>query len=241
MAGISLEKRTETATTSLLKVLEKNPTLGEVCAQVTLEIDISASMTEFYANGYVQEAAERALALSMTGLDDDGIVPGIFYGSKAHDPIEFTEQTYRGAVADFVRKHGYDYSTLYAPPIQKALGGGKKKLFGRSGDDPNAAPFLHIFLTDGAPADATQTERLLVDARKRPHFFHFIQFGNNVAASQYLDHLNNNLSGPGIDNVGVTKFTDPASLTDEQFYADIVSEFFPIWLPAARAAGITNK
>jgi hypothetical protein len=238
---IDMQKRIETATVSLQKMAQRSPTdLGDVSAQITAEIDFSYSMEGFYRAGVVQTAVDRALALSLTGLDDDGIVPVTFFHHRVFDTIEATADTSAGLVQRFADGNEMG-ATNYSGPIERALTGGKKKRFGRkAGDDPSAPPFLHLFFTDGEPSDADRAERLLVQARTRPHFFQFIVFGRDPNAIRYVQKLNDDLTGPGVDNVGVTLYDSPDTVDDVAFFDDIVSEFFPVWLPAARAAGITN-
>lgn len=252
MTGVDLSKRIEAAGVSLQKMAEKSTVdLGDVTAQITAEIDFSGSMDGLYRRGTVQEAVERALALSMTGLDDDGIVPVTFFHGDPFDTIQVAEKedsatgvvSYSGLVDKFHQSHTMG-GTRYSGAIEKALGGGKRKFLGRqTADDPDAPPFLHLFFTDGAPAnsDKRKIEELLVAARTRPHFFQFIMLGTDRDALDYLDHLNNGLSGPGVDNVGVTIYKSPTEVADTEFFDAVVSEFFPIWLPAARTAGITKK
>lgn len=227
-----MEKRVETALVSLQKMADKaSDDLGEVSAQVDAEIDHSGSMDELYRRGTVQEAVERALALSMTGLDDDKVVPVYFYDDRVYDRIDATEDSYAGLVDRFRGSHAMG-GTRYSPVIAKVLEGE---------DRPQDPPHLHLFFTDGAPAESDKPliEQLLVQARTRPHFFQFVMLGTDQRALAYLGHLNNQLDGPGVDNVGVTIYHDPATVDDAEFFDDIVSEFFPIWLPQARRAGYT--
>jgi hypothetical protein len=237
---VLLEKRVEAAVISLQKVAEKaTEDLGDVSAQITLEVDASTSMTPFYRSDstgvcVVQEIVERCLALSMTGLDVDKTVPVTFYADRAWDPFDVTDQDFHDLVEQWTRSNYLVPATNYAPAIRHALAvtGGK--------DETVLPPNLHIFVTDGQPSDRLQTETLLVEARTRPHFFQFVCVGTDPNARAYLDHLNNDLSGTGLDNVGVFYCPNPAGFSDEEFYDGIVNEFFPVWLPKARVAGYTK-
>lgn len=256
---VTMDKRVEAATVSLTKAAQRATTdLGDVTAQVTLEVDHSLSMDELYRNGTVQEVVERALALSMTGLDDDKIVPVTFFDDRAYEPIEVTDDraVYARVVDDFRRKHRMG-GTRYAPAIDHALGASKRGRFRKGPDERDAPPNLHLFVTDGAPSDAAATQQRLIDARSRPHFFQIVVVGGNAGALAFCQHLNDHLTEPtegcqwcrgyphaaaaGIDNVGVFECRDPKALSDEQFFDGVVNEFFPTWLPAARAAGYTRR
>lgn len=244
---INMEKRVQAAAVSLTKMAQADttPDLGDdVTAQITLEVDASTSMASFYWQRHlpghdsepstVQEIVERCLALSMTGLDADKTVPVTFYAADAWAPIEVHEDDYDGVVARWQRSNSLYPATRYAPAIRYALS------VANEADERNLPPNLHLFVTDGEPSDRPETERLLLAARTRPHFFQFVVVGRDPGALRYMNRLNNDLTGPGLDNVGVFHCPDPADLSDEEFFDGIVNEFFPKWLPAARAAGYTK-
>jgi hypothetical protein len=70
LMAISLEKRTENATTAVISLLKeeqaKGNDLGDLTAQVILALDFSVSMDGRYKNHEVQELVERSLALTTT-------------------------------------------------------------------------------------------------------------------------------------------------------------------------------
>lgn len=58
-------------------------------AAVYLVLDRSGSMRRYYKDGTVQHLAEQALALAAR-LDDDGVVPVVFFDKVAHPPVEIS-------------------------------------------------------------------------------------------------------------------------------------------------------
>lgn len=253
--SISLEKRVEAAGLSLQKIAaDSKIDLGDVCAQVDVAIDYSGSMGGRYPHE-VQEALERMLALTLTGLDDDGVVPIYPFSHKLHDADDLTAGNYVGWVEEFT-KHNSMGGTAYVPFLEKMLG--KKKRFGGT-DERNQPPFFHIIFTDGEPTDSKKSiEKHIVEARERPHFIQFVLLGNDPRGAAYLEHLNNHLTAPdpkchtcrevgtkgtdkGIDNVGVTVYANRPPTDDTGFFNDTIREFFLDWLPAARQKGYTTK
>lgn len=256
--AISLEKRTSDAEASLISLLKtqqaKGIDLGDLTAQVEIAIDFSASMSARYKShagepGEVQTVVERALALSLSGLDDDGVVPVHFFHHADFPPELVDRDNYAGFVDAWAAKHRMG-ATAYGPTIGNILGGTAKKkgLFGRkkSGGGVDQAtleaekdepPKFVIFVTDGAPSDRALVTKLLVDAASRPIFWHFIGLGYAPKFLEELDTMGNRV----IDNVGLTEYNDTLGMTDQQFFDDIIGEFFTKWLPEARRLGITRR
>ncbi|SHG01845.1 TerF vWA domain-containing protein [Jatrophihabitans endophyticus] len=246
---ISLEKRTSDAEASLISLLKKEQDrgtdLGELVAQVEIAIDFSGSMNRRYKNGEVQAVVERALALSLSGLDDDGVVPVHFFHSSGFPPELVDRDNYQGFVDAWAGRHRMG-GTAYAPTIRAVLDGTakKKRLFGRSRPDTDALeaekdapPKFVLFVTDGAPSDRGETTRLLVEAAGRPVFWQFVGLGYSPSFLRKLDDMGNRV----VDNVGLTEYEDTLEMTDQQFFDDIIGEFFGSWLPEARRLGITRR
>lgn len=253
--AISLEKRTQDAEASIVSLLktqqDKGIDLGELVAQVEIAIDFSMSMSGRYRGhgdepGEVQTVVERALALSLSGLDDDGVVPVHFFHHQDFPPELVDRDNYRGFVDAWAANHKMG-ATAYGPTVENILGGAaKKKLFGRKSSGADAAtleaekdqpPKFVLFVTDGAPSDRGHVTKLLVEAAHRPIFWHFIGLGYSPKFLEKLDTMGNRL----IDNVGLTEYNDTLGMTDQQFFDDIIREFFTQWLPEARRLGITRK
>lgn len=239
---ISLEKRTESAVISLTKVLQseadKGNDLGELTANIILVNDYSYSMSERYDGPVkeVQELGERVLAMSLSGLDDDGKVQVFFFDDKAYDPIEVTKSNYQGYV-DRWRKPKFRGTrafggTDYLPVIEKIIDFTTSKGMLR----PGQPPVLVVFMTDGSTSNEKRITDRLFDAAKLPIFWQFLGLGYSPTFLKKLDTM----PGRAVDNVGLFEIPGVLSLTDEEFYDKVIAEFFPAWLPAARAAGIVT-
>ncbi|MHA3704827.1 VWA domain-containing protein [Jatrophihabitans sp. YIM 134969] len=250
---VSLEKRTESAQESLVSLLKKEQArgidLGELTAQVEIAIDFSGSMRPRFkpapdgGPSEVQTVVERALALSLSGLDDDGVVPVHFFHAGPFPPVLVDRDNHRGVVDAWAegKKMG---ATNYAPPIQAILDGGAKKkrgLFGRKGVDleaeKDAPPKLVLFVTDGAPADKSLTTKLVLESASRPVFWQFIGLGYKPDFMAKLDTMGNRV----VDNVGLVEYSDTLAMTDTEFFDAVIGEFFTSWLPEARRLGITRR
>lgn len=252
--AIDMTKRAETALVSLQKMVDAAPVdLGELSAQMVLVIDYSGSMTNFYATGEVQELTERMLGLAKSGLDDDGQVPIYPFQSYALEPFTVDVSNYSNVIQTWrdggqigqPTKRGLFRKpprrtekprmggTNYAPVIHKVV----EDLRAAGDLDPTQPPVLVLFQTDGGPEDRNQTEAALKLYSDLPIFWQFVGLGRHTSFLSVLD----NLPGRKVDNVGTCGWPSIKAVSDEVFYDGIISEFFPKWLPAARAAGITKK
>jgi hypothetical protein len=97
-------------------------------------------------------------------------------------------------------------------------------------------PVLVVFQTDGGSASSGLDKQLLTQYANLPIFWQFLGLGNDTGFLDVLDKLPNRV----VDNVGTCSFPKVSNVPDETFYDELVSEFLPKWLPAARAAGIVT-
>ncbi|WP_079074763.1 VWA domain-containing protein [Streptomyces atriruber] len=204
--------------------LEKSGLTGQRAA-VYLVLDHSGSMVPFYQDGSVQRLAEQALGLS-ANLDDDGVVPLVYFGSYVEHLTDVELSSHQGAVS---RSHGAVHwgSTNYAAAINYVV-----EAHGAAG-----APALVIFQTDGEPDSREQVETALRSASEWPLFFAFVGFGpeRNMRFLKKLD----NLKGRQVDNASFFHAADPHSVSDAALYDGITHEYAG-WLAAASAAGIVR-
>lgn len=238
---IDLTKRTEIATNSLVSLMKDAAQQGlnvdDLTAECVLVMDHSYSMDHLYASGLVQETAERVLAASLTGLDDDGVVPIHFFDSRVHRPTKVTAADYQGAV-DRWRRGKSMGGTEYLPAIKQVLNetnGRFGGLFSKAKSGPAKQPTLVFFITDGAPNDdQAAIKRALFDAADKPVFWQFLGIGGYSPA--FLEDLDT-MPGRVVDNVGLA---DPrkAAGSEEAWFTEMLREFVTKYVPAARAAGI---
>lgn len=229
-AAISLEKVRATAPgiVDLYKhagvSLEKRGLVGTRAA-VYLVLDRSGSMAGYYQDGSVQRLAEQALGLS-ANLDDDGIVPLVFFDDRPYEPIEVGLGDYKGRIDREHRRLGRMGGTQYAPALHTVAN--------HYVDSGSTAPAFVIFQTDGEPTDARETERVLRDLSGLSMFIQFVGFGTRFEFLRKLDAL----GGREVDNAGFfAAGRDPRSMSDSDLYDRLMGEY-PAWLSAARAARI---
>ena len=231
-SAISLEKIQAQAPglVSLAKTaavtLEKNGLDGHRAA-VYLVLDHSGSMGHHYQSGAVQKLADQALGLSVN-LDDDGIVPVIFFGSSAEEPADVSLSNYASAVQRLRPKRMG--STNYADAMHTVI-----THYCTSGASD---PALVIFQTDGEPDSRKDAERLLKEASSLPIFWSFVGFGDELTFLRKLDTLRVGFGGRKVDNASLFETgRKPMNVSDADLYDGIMHEY-PDWLVAARNAGI---
>ncbi|GAA4235157.1 VWA domain-containing protein [Actinomadura meridiana] len=203
--------------------------LGGERAAVYLVLDRSGSMRRYYKDGTVQHLAEQALALS-AHLDDDGVVPVVFFDKIAHPVVEVGLTRYEGRINEEHERLGHMGTTNYAAAMQAVIDHYR-------GTAP-AAPAFVIFQTDGSPDSRTAAEKLLCDASTLPIFWQFIGFGDDEF--KFLHKLDD-LPVPrkrAVDNAAFFPAgADPRAIADDDLYRSLMDEF-PDWLSAVRGAGI---
>jgi vWA found in TerF C terminus len=202
--------------------LEKRGLTGQRAA-VYLVLDHSGSMSSHYAEGSVQRLADQALGLS-ANLDDDGIVPVVFFGSTASPAMEVRLADHVGVVERLHQQQQWG-STNYVAAMDAVAE--HHQASGATG------PALVIFQTDGAPDSQPDAERVLREYSKLPIFWAFVGFGPRVDFLARLDRLR----GRTVDNASFFHASRPAAVTDEALYDGITGEYAS-WLAAAAAAGV---
>ncbi|WP_445529662.1 vWA domain-containing protein [Streptomyces cyslabdanicus] len=210
--------------------LEKNRLTGQRAA-VYLVLDRSRSMSHYYRNGSVQHLAERALGLSAQ-LDDDGIIPTVFFDSDAHPAVDISVDDYQGSIDRHHKALGRMGTTNYAAAMDEVID--------HYLDSASTDPAFVIFQTDGAPDSRRATEQMLCRAAKLPLFWQFIGFG--PGRFDFLRKLDV-LEVPKkrvVDNAGFFPAgRAPKRMSDAELYDRLMGEF-PDWLAAARRAGILD-
>ncbi|MET8472109.1 VWA domain-containing protein [Streptomyces sp. NPDC006422] len=205
--------------------------LAEERAAVYLVLDRSGSMRRYYKDGSMQHLAEQALALSVN-LDDDGVVPVVFFDSRAHSPVDIGLDDYHGRIEKLHEALGHMGTTNYAAAMDAVV---DHYLASGSKD-----PAFVIFQTDGSPDSRRAAEKTLCKAAGLPIFWQFIGYGDDEF--RFLRKLDE-LAVPkkrAVDNAGFfAAGKDPRLIPDGVLYGQLMGEF-PEWLAAARAAGIVD-
>ncbi|MGW7353426.1 VWA domain-containing protein [Streptomyces sp. NPDC054784] len=236
-SAISLSKVEATAP-ALVSFYEKagdslrEHSLEGVRAAVYLVLDRSGSMRPYYRDGTVQHLAERILGLA-AHLDDDGVVPLIFFSTDVDGTAEISLDAYEGRVERLHDSLGHMGRTHYHWAMDAVI---DHHLASGSGE-----PALVVFQTDGGPSSRTAAERYLCRAARLPLFWQFVGFGdpdaNDFAFLRRLDEL----AVPArrvVDNAGFFHAgRDPRAVTDAELY-DRLLDGFPAWLAAVRGGAL---
>jgi hypothetical protein len=239
VAAISLSKVEETAPAlvSLYKSagvsLRKHGLDGQRAA-VYLVVDYSGSMKPYYKDGSVQALADRVLGLS-AHLDDDGIVPVVFFSTDVDAVTDIALADHQGRIERIVAGLGHMGKTSYHL--------GMDAVIDHYLDSGSKEPALVVFQTDGGPINKLAAERYLCKAAKLPLFWQFVGFGD--AKSKQFEFLRklDELAVPekrAVDNAGFFHAgSDPLKMSDAELYDRLVGEF-PQWLATARERGIVQ-
>ncbi|WP_031520079.1 vWA domain-containing protein [Streptomyces sp. NRRL F-5123] len=208
--------------------LQKHAVGGERAA-VYLVLDRSGSMRPYYRDGSVQHLAEQTLALA-ANLDDDGVVPVVFFSTEVDGTAEIALDAYRDRIGPLHESLGHMGRTNYHLAMQAVI-----DHYEASGA---ADPAFVVFQTDGSPTSKAAAEHVLCVSARLPVFWQFVGFGADEF--RFLRKLDD-LPVPGrrvVDNAGFfAAGSDPKALSDAELYDRLLGEF-PGWLTAARAAGI---
>ncbi|SDP01034.1 vWA domain-containing protein [Actinacidiphila guanduensis] len=208
--------------------LAKHRVVGSRAA-VYLVLDRSGSMRPFYRDGSVQHLAEQTLALA-ANLDDDGVVPVVFFSTEVDGIAEIGLDDYRDRVNPLHESMGHMGRTNYHLAMQAVI------------DHYQACgatdPAFVVFQTDGSPTSRAAAEHVLCTAARLPLFWQFVGFGDDeFRFLRKLDDLPVPARRP-VDNAGFfAAGPSPRSLTDSALYDALLAEF-PHWLDSARTAGI---
>ncbi|MFD8148079.1 VWA domain-containing protein [Streptomyces sp. NPDC059708] len=203
-------------------------------AAVYLVLDYSGSMRPYYADGTVQAFADRVLGLS-AHLDSDGRVPVVFFSTDVDAVEEISLDGHQGRVTEIAAGLGHMGKTAYHLAMDAVID--------HYLDSGTTDPALVVFQTDGGPVNKLAAERYLCKAAPLPLFWQFVGFGNTRSGQfDFLRRLDE-LPVPQkrvVDNAGYFHAgADPRAVPDAELYDRLVAEF-PVWLAAARRAGIVR-
>ena len=206
--------------------------VGGQRAAVYLVLDRSGSMRPYYRDGSVQHLAEQTLALA-ANLDDDGVVPVVFFSTEIDGTAEISLDAYRDRINPLHDSMGHMGRTNYHVAMQAVI-----DHYQSCGADD---PAFVVFQTDGSPTSKAAAEHVLCTAAKLPIFWQFVGFGDDeFRFLRKLDDLpvaNRRV----VDNAGFfAAGRSPKALSDAKLYDQLLQDF-PLWLTSARSAGIVKK
>lgn len=208
-AAVSLEKRG----------------LSEARYRVKLVLDISASMTDEFRSGAVNDLVRRALALAAR-LDDDGQVDVYLFGIQARRMGSVSLDN----IEDFVPglRFQFEGGTHYSPILKMVREDSRK--------ETSKDPVLVLFVTDGATSNRAAAEREILDASREPIFWKFMGIEAGRVDFEFLEKLDD-LPGRVVDNADFFKVKSPIRLPDAELFELLVNEL-DSWDAASRKAGL---
>ncbi len=243
---VDMRKRLDLRKQKVAVSLAKHGATG-VRARVILVLDASGSMSALYSRGTVASVVERMAAV-VAQLDDDGAMQAWTFASN---PARLPD-LWLGELPQWLQLHVRvgEISLLRPKKRKKGLVDEQvdMRLVGIQNEEQKviaevrsyvrenrtADPTLVLFFSDGGVYRNAQIEQQLREAVEEPVFWQFVGLGR--ASYGVLERFDT-LPGRRVDNVGFFAVDDIEKVSDEELYDRLLSEF-PLWIKAARAAGI---
>ena len=208
-AAVSLEKRG----------------LSEARYRVKLVLDISASMTDEFRSGAVNDLVRRALALAAR-LDDDGQVDVYLFGIQARRMGSVSLDNIEGFVPGL--RFQFEGGTHYSPILKMVREDSRK--------ETSKDPVLVLFVTDGATSNRAAAEREILEASREPIFWKFMGIEAGRVDFEFLEKLDD-MPGRVVDNADFFRVKSPINLPDTELFELLVNEL-DSWDAASRKAGL---
>lgn len=219
--------------------------------EVRAAIDKSGSMHSNFRNGFVDAIINRFLGVAMS-FDDNGSVEVGFFNHAWEEAPEAVPSD----IGNYLRKSGQgaDGGTNFADIFRNfetrrpgrggapaaGVTGLLAKMFGGSKAADTSAPMDNpagcavkgmrayvAIVTDGENSDKAAVEEELRNTSGEV-FYQFIAIGNGVDRS-YLNGL-----ASRYPHVSAVYFPNPASVSEDDFYAELVNPTFTAWMATAK-------
>jgi hypothetical protein len=208
------------AKTAAISLVKNN--LTTVKANVVIVLDASGSMTSQYGSGAVQGVLDRVVPLA-THFDPDGILECHAFACKTRQMPSITLTT----IADYVKNVslsragsgvGIGFSNDEPKVIHEVIANHK--------NETNGLPTYVIFISDGGVYKDAEITKLIRQASTENIFWQFVGLGgSNYGILEHLDTM----SGRAVDNCNFFEVDSLSSITDEQLYDKLLTEF-PNWI-----------
>lgn len=233
-------------------VLEKRK-LPQVTCEVKFALDISGSMQSLYNNGTVQNLTDRLLAVA-SRFDDNGEMEVWTFTNGFSEAPVVTESMHEG----YINKHilnnrniekwgGTSYAPVMIDIINQSFTEEKKvvtqveqqpgffgKLFGAKpsvttvesfevGAREPKFPIFVPFVTDGDNSDHDQAERVIKECASKNIYWMMVGIGSERFS--WLKKI-----ADKYPNVGFIKIENLETVSDEDFYMQLLNEEFCNWV-----------
>ncbi|MER5990218.1 VWA domain-containing protein [Streptomyces viridosporus] len=242
---VDMRKRLSLRKEQVAVSLRKHGATG-VTARVVLVLDASGSMAPLYTKGVVNDVVERMAAVAAQ-LDDDGEMQAwTFATNPARLPDlqigelpEWLRLHVRvGELGLFRRKRKKGLDPRQVDMREVGFQNEEQKVIAEVRayvrENPASVPTLVLFFSDGGVYRNAEIEQQLREAVEEPVFWQFVGLGrSNYGVLERFDTL----PGRRVDNVGFFAVDDIGTVPDPELYDRLLSEF-PMWITAARRAGI---
>ncbi|WP_307829747.1 VWA domain-containing protein [Antrihabitans stalagmiti] len=184
--GVRLEKQLRGQPPTMVKLVKKagisleKKGLSDHRARVALCLDISASMTNLYRSGKVQELCERVLGLAVQ-FDDDGACDVFTFGTGGYEEGPLDLRNYGGWVQNLVGRRRLEGGTNY----NRAMEAVRQFYFPESKGGPRNSPRFDqlpvyvMFVTDGQTTDQDGTRNQVTWSSYEPLFWQFMGLGQS--------------------------------------------------------------
>lgn len=244
-------------------MLEKK--IANVTARIILVMDCSGSMSWLFSNKTVQETVKRVVAVAAQ-MDDDGEMEAWRFASESSQ-VPSMELASMPAWVDHcmvmdegIRNHtsgggtgggggGGLFGRKKAAPTAPNTGFGRIEKVGWSNNEdkviadvrkfikknPTTDPTFVLFFSDGGVGRNEPIERELKASSLEPVFWQFIGLGSSGGYG-ILEKFDKMTDRP-LDNTGFFSVDNIQSMSDDELYKLILSEF-PEWVHKAKAMGV---
>lgn len=203
--------------------LQKFPVLGNTKARVALVLDYSGSMRLHYRTGRIQALIERILPIAIK-FDDDAQLDFWLFDDGFHRLPSINMNNFYGYINnEVIAKYPRMGSTKYAPVMEDVY---NKYII----EQPQPIADYVIYITDGANSDKARTKEVITYLSNFPIFWQFVGIGSEKF--DFLQKLDD-LTGRTLDNADFFPINDLSSISDEELYNRLLTEF-PSWIVQAR-------
>jgi len=221
-------------------------------------IDISQSMSNLYARGFVQQVIERLTPMALAMTDNGEMQIYVFHNRCFRVFPNLTKDNYEGYVNKYILNKYTFGGTQYAPAIdmvldnfmtdtanvtintQKTEKGFNLWPFSKKSQTEEISTIAELptyvqFYTDGDAQDPSEAEKAIIRASKHGIFWQKVGMKTDSRTDFALLKKLDEMPGRFVDNANFFEATpnDIANSDDEVFYGKLLAEY-PEWIEKAK-------